>query len=277
MNFEFSFGAAIASIAFLLVGMVVAWIAGRQLKIAEGTGLLALILMPFVAYLVFSGSMESFKGGGLEWKLRTVATAPASGSTLKGVFRTDDLVEKVLQAEDTELNAFFGIPVEAVIVNTSKWAKLSDAGRVQMTLRTGEVIYQSILAGSFKCLVIVDSENRPMGLFEKTAFLDLLRVPYTLYPVSGPDTSAAATSSTVYQMLQQTELWIILKNPDVRALASGSKAVLSSDTSRIEALKTMSVQKWQAAVLTNPLGKLESVVWLPTLLETSLLELLETK
>jgi energy-coupling factor transporter transmembrane protein EcfT len=277
MNFEFSFGAAIASIAFLLVGMVVAWIAGRQLKIAEGTGLLALILMPFVAYLVFSGSMESFKGGGLEWKLRTVATAPASGSTLKGVFRTDDLVEKVLQAEDTELNAFFGIPVEAVIVNTSKWAKLSDAGRVQMTLRTGEVIYQSILAGSFKCLVIVDGENRPMGLFEKTAFLDLLRVPYTLYPVSGPDTSAAATSSTVYQMLQQTELWIILKNPDVRALASGSKAVLSSDTSRIEALKTMSVQKWQAAVLTNPLGKLESVVWLPTLLETSLLELLETK
>lgn len=277
MPFDFSPGAAIASIIFLLIGILVAWIGGKQLKIAEGTGLLALILMPFVAYLVFSGSLESFKGGGLEWKLRTVVTNPASGSTIKGVFRTDDLVEKVLQADDTALNAFFGIPVEAIVINTRKWSQLSEAGRKQMAMRTGEVIYQSLLAGSFKCLIVVDGEDRPVGVFDRATFLDLLRVPYTLYPVSGPDTSASATPATVQQMIQQTETWIILMNPEVRALASGNKAVLSNDTSRLQALKTMSAQNWQAAVLTNPLGKLEGVVWRAALLETLLLEFLETR
>jgi hypothetical protein len=265
-----SFHAMALSLLFLVVGLAVAWIASKYIDKVDGTSLIALLIIPFAAYLIFSGSLESFKGGGIEWKLKAAAAAPALGATVNKKLETGDLVKQIEAGEDLDVAATFGIPTEVIIVNAPLWKTLTHPQRLRAALMVGEVVYNSLVSGSLKALVVTDEGNRPLGLFERDVFLDVLRIPFYLYPVEG-DKSQAATQTTVQQMIQQTELWIILKNPAERAEYGGSKAMLPQAVGRLEALKVMAENNWNAAVVTDVKGANAGVLWRPSLAESLLI------
>ncbi|MGE0503736.1 MAG: hypothetical protein AB7I79_24110 [Rhizobiaceae bacterium] len=261
MKLDFSVEAAVLSFVFLCIGIIVAWLSGKYIKPVEGTAVLALLLLPFVGYLVFSGKIESIKGGGIEWKLKAEASAPALKSAIEGEISTNDLARRIVAAEDVSLLATFGIPHEVVIVKAPLWSPLNHPQRLSGVLKVGELIYVSLLAGKFKALIVVDDNDRPIGLFEREFFLDLLRIPFLLYVVEGSEISDVATPATLRQMIQQTELWTILRHPAERAMNEGSKAFLPTITARLEALKIMSVQEWNAAALTDVQGIYSGTLW----------------
>ncbi|BEQ13330.1 hypothetical protein [Desulfoferula mesophila] len=66
-----------AAFAFLVAGLLVAWLAGSVLGLKQESVIIAIFLLPVLLYLVFTGQIENLKGpGGWEAKFRKEASQP---------------------------------------------------------------------------------------------------------------------------------------------------------------------------------------------------------
>lgn len=267
----FSLAAFAYAAFFLAVGLMIVWTVSLYMKPIESATAITLILLPFFVYLIFTDRMHIFKVAGIEATFQKEARTAVEKSAITQSLSAEDRERLAAAAENLVTESFFEQPREILTVDASKWKALEPDLRLTDALRVGHVIYTSLLAGSFKALVILDERGRTLGLFERDAFLDLLRLNYTMYGVSGPDLTLEEQRAELRRMFQKTELWVILKNPEVRAQNAGSKAAISGRETRAGALKTMTANGWHAAMVTADDGAYAGLLWRPYLVETLLL------
>ena len=265
-----SFWAAVGtSVGYLVVALIAVWAVKRYLQVTETAVLASLLFLPLLLYLVFSGRLGEFKALGVEAKLVS-ASATAVGTDAIGkkgegmgpaaLLDTGDILGGDAPDANLEQAAFWAKAVHVVAIKASQWKNLSsDTHRVR-AMGVGVVIYHSLLAGSLKAVVILDDERRPLGVFDAAFFHDMLRVPIDVVAVPLEMQDFVMSPQQVRALFQQTELWIILQNPAIRAENEGNKAWVSRRASRHEALSKMIEDRLEVLVITDDEGRYLGIV-----------------
>ena len=259
----------LVSVAYIVVALLAVWAVRRYLKISDTAVLASLLFLPLLLYLVFADRLGEIKVLGVEAKLLSASAAAIEADAIgkkgeaKGsaaLLATGDVLGGDAPDANLEQAALWAKAVHVVTIKASQWRNLApDAHRIRAII-VGAIVYNSLLAGSLKAVVILDDENRLLGVFEAPVFLDLLRVPLDVAAVPAESQPFAPSSQQVRALFQQTELWTILKNPDIRANSQGNKGHISQRATRHEALTRMIAERLDVLVVTDDKARYIGVV-----------------
>ncbi len=278
MEWEIAF---ILTVLFLLLGFLIAWVTTKLLGITAGPTVAALVFLPVIVTLLFSDRIVELSAFGFEAKLRDVAASEISQDakdTELSIWPSELHLGSDAPERDLASEAFFGRAGHVVtIMGTPQWETLELEQRIDRAVEVAAVIYNSLLAGGYQALVILDGNKVPIGVFEASFFLDLLRIPLDVPALINKYEKFSASREVVRAQLQQTELWVILSFPAQRAELEGNKAWISSRASRLEVLNTMMDKRYEVMVLTDDRGRYAGVVARSDLVSSLLLNTLSSK
>lgn len=88
------FRALLVSVLFLVLGFLTLWLAKVMLKTQQDAVLVAILLIPILAYLILSGKLLEFNAGGVSAKFNAAAQKP--------FFNKDEMSAKPVNVESTE-------------------------------------------------------------------------------------------------------------------------------------------------------------------------------
>jgi hypothetical protein len=168
------------ALAIILIGLGVGLIAAlRHLAIDVKGSDWGALLAPLVAYLVLSGYLAELKAPGFEAKLIAKIEAPVPSALVQAHY----IVGGDAPFTDIPGAAQWGRAQRVIAIEVDVWEKLTDAERITKGLPVAVSVYQSLLAGGFQGLVVLGEKQKPLGIFEGSYFLDLLRLPLERYAV----------------------------------------------------------------------------------------------
>jgi CBS domain-containing protein len=258
---------------YALVALAIGWalVRGVKGKSSDFQGSdWAALLIPTVVYLVFSGTLTEFKAGGFEAKLQSRAQAPVPS----GIISSAQIVGADAPAVDLPREVVFGRAQRVVAVRLGDWANVTNVQREGKAMVVAVAIYQSMLAGSFAGLVVLDDVQRPLGFFEASFFLDLLRIPLDRLTVPSSHVGNVLTNDQVRSRVLETNLWLVLQYPKERAEAEGNKEVAAYDITRIDALKLMTGKRLDALPVVDSSRRFMGVLARRDLVDQMLLDMI---
>jgi CBS domain-containing protein len=226
-------GTAVGSI---LLGFVVVVLARRYVASLEGSVLIALILLPLLAYLIASGRLTEFKGpGGLEAKFAQAATESVSPASETIAYNDPQVVAKETVRNLIERKAQ-EIDESQPIVMT-----MTVGGNAQYSPADVEQ-YLSVLSQfrNFKFVVFLDRDDRFVGYLPSWGLKQLLQVPDLAFEFIN-----AVNAGQVAQ---------VLRYPGV------VRKTISIKSTNAEALREMLAQNIEALVVIDENKKLRGVV-----------------
>ena len=248
MNVDFA--SLLATAVALSIGLALTWWCSKKLKTDSGALLVAVLFAPTVLYLGLSGRLVEFKGLGVEAKFQSVAARAVTPSgQIKPVSPSASAIQSVAQAK-----TFMGMGSQVILLTAPAEDRDVKAHQVNPVARS---IYPGLLDGTFEMLVVLDSESKVLGYFQKEYFFDLLRIE--LEQVIRGDRSDY-DYKRVYQQLEQTQLWDLVAYPKVRAENDGRKLKILATTSNADALAMLDASGAESAVVVDASGKYAGVV-----------------
>ena len=261
--------AAGLSIGFLVIGMLLL----RLLKSAEldiGSASWAVFFAPILAYLMFSGSLSEFKAAGIEAKFRDAL----SNSVPESILDIGSVVGQDAASTDLESATWMAVAQRVVVIQTSDWVNKGDDERRRDGIILATSIYQSLLSGGFEGLVVIDEERKPLGFFEASFFLDLLRLPLDRGVVPREEQEHVLTGHEIQTRVLETQIWPIVKHPVVRARNEGNKVWAQFDISKGDAFQLMVDNKLESLVIVDYSGRYIGVLSRDRLVDQLLMDLI---
>jgi hypothetical protein len=242
----------LATIGFLALGIVAAWL-GKKWFGLDNSGLYAsLLFAPILAYLVFSGQLQEFKGFGIEAKFREIASQKIDISSR--------IQDSIAGQKHGTLQALMGGGSDVAVLSTTTVTKFGDAARPTLAFGIAEQIAASMAQGSFELLVIVDDNSRVLGYFPRHWFLDLTSMP-DIHSSRGNDPSFdQMDTKRIERNLRKTYLWDILVNPKGRATTWGKTRVLSTDSTYLDAYRVLTQQSTMAMPVVDSSAKYAGII-----------------
>jgi CBS domain len=263
---------------WIAAGFVLALLVRYVLVITNPAILAAVLLVPAAFGLLVDDRLESINLLGVELKLREAAAQPVQGDSVArpadtaegeialGLFDTSEILGAEAPMQNLEQLAFWAKSTHVLTIRASQWnfeipVKLQDIdGALGRAIPIAVVLYNSLLSGGFEALVVLDDRDMPLGVFEASYFYDLLRIPVDAIVPFGRYADLVPSNDMVLALLQQTNLWGILRGPKVRAESDGNKAWISARASRLEALHTINKKRFDVLVLTDDRGAYAGIV-----------------
>jgi hypothetical protein len=223
------------AVGAILLGFVVVVVARRYVASLEASVLIALILLPLLAYLIASGRLTEFKGGGLEAKFAQAATESVSPASETVAYDDPQVVAKESVRNLIERKAQ-EIDESQPIVMT-----MTVGGNAQYT-PADVTQYLNVLSQfrNFKFVVFLDLGDRFVGYLPSWALKQLLELPDLAYEFIN-----AVNAGQVAQLLRY---------PGV------VKKTISIKSTNAEALREMLAQNIEALVVIDENKKLRGVV-----------------
>jgi hypothetical protein len=241
--------ALLSTATALAIGLVLALVCSRYLKVKTDALLVAVLFAPVLFFLGLSGRLVEFKGLGLEAKFQQVAARVVTPTTVKPVSSSAPAIQRL-----SEVNAFMGVGSDVVLLQATKEDIPVTRQRV---LDVALQIYPGLLQGSFELLVVVDPAYKVIGYFPREYFYDLLRIEIE-QTIRGART--AFDSVRVGEQLEQTQLWDVVQYPRIRSEASGTKLFVQTSDSNAAALGKLASANLGAAVVVDPAGGYSGIV-----------------
>lgn len=253
----------LTALALILSGFLLVWIS--QLAKLEFGDLpkTAIILAPLILYLLVTGKISEFEGLGWKAKFREVVVEKVTDTA-----RASDLM--ISSPEANKPNFFkeaFWLSCRPYYVLTDKTAK-SATGELdqQAVINIATAIRSSIICGRFEALVILNAEEKPVGFFRPTQFLEIFRIPLVTYNATPP------TAESVYNQIMSSELGVILSNPVIRGKSDEAEHLnVSSDANIETTYKTLVEKGSNVAMITDRLGRFDGIIT-RTVLEGRIIE-----
>src|SRR5262245_14251172 len=224
---------AIGSVA---LGVIVVWLAKSAVDSLEGSVLIALVLLPFLVYLISSGKLAEFKApGGIEAKF--VEAAKESVTAVSGTISYDDpqVVAKVnvgdlLKRKAGEIDQSRPVVMTMTIASSGQYT-VADLKQ-----------YLDVLSQfrNFKTVVFLDSEQRFIACMQAWALKQLVTLPDVadefITPVNPRDRAG------------------VLRFPGIL------KKTISPTSTNVEALREMQDHNLEALIVVDQQGTLRGVV-----------------
>jgi CBS domain-containing protein len=265
----------VSAVVHTLGALAIGWLLVRLVKgrTADFQGAdWAALFIPTLAYLIFSGALTEFKAVGFEAKLqsRVQAAIPMR------IIGSSQIIGGAAPSADLRLETAFGRAQHIIAVRTSDWENLTKPQHESKAVAVAVSIYQSILAGSFVGLVVLDEQQKPIGIFEASYFLDLLRIPLDRLAVSAEHESNVLTKEKVRSRIFETNIWLVLQHPKLRAREDGNKEFVPYDISKRDAFVRMVEKRVEVLPVTDPGGRFMGVLSKRSLADQIVLDLIET-
>lgn len=280
----------LTTVSLVIVGLLAGWVAKHFLNLTNAAALVAVLVLPTFFLLLLRGDIAQFGiPGVLQATIAQAGNAPVTADAVAKVdagspesrdgpgsrlLDTRDLVGTDAAEIDQRRAAYFGQATNVLLIREEQWRQMTPAERSTRAILIAIVIYNSMIAGSFDALVVTDDENRPIGVFERDYFLDLLRIPLEVTHLSGDLASFNPTNQQIVAGVQQSNLFTILRHPARRADIAGNKAWVAPDTSRLEAMQTMIENRFELLVVVDEKGSYLGIVTLKDLVARTLAEIL---
>jgi len=238
--------ALLSGIVALGLGLGLVAFVSTKLKLDSGALLVSVLFAPAVLYLGLSGRLVEFKGLGLEAKFQAIAAKPVSPiSKIRTIAPSGSDVQDVAEAK-----SLLGMGANVVFVKDVDRRQRVKGQEVSQYARR---IIPGLLDGSFNALVVVDANQKVLGYFPRTHFLDLLRV--VVDPVSrGGVEKSEVDYPAMYDALMQTKLWDIVEYPRARTESEGQNLLIRSSMSNAQALSEFNKTRQEVAVVVNQDG-----------------------
>jgi CBS domain-containing protein len=253
---------------FSAVGLTAAWLAQKVLKIENSTLFGSLFFAPILAYFVFSGQISEVKGFGMEVKFREVATK-------KIEIKAESILPALSGKKHGELQSFFAGGSEVVVLNADKAEKYRE-NPLPLAFRIAEQISANLLQGKFELLVVVDDQDRLIGTFAKSWFMDIPSIP-DVHVSRGHDRDFDQTDEKrIRRNLSKTLLWDILLAPRERTKNWGSSVTIKETASQLETFRTLIQHRVEALPVVNAEGKYKGIIRQSDIAVALLEPLLET-
>ena len=266
---EFDLLALIAAIGFLSIGFI-ALIIAKRLSIELGASGWTLFFAPVLIYLVFGGFLSEFKAPGFEAKFREFTNQPVP----VGLLEATELVGLDAPETDIQATTLFAVGQSVIAINASEWDKFSETQKEDQSVATAVAIYQSILAGGFEGLIVLDGDNNPIGFIETSYFYELLRIPLDRNILSSDEQVFVLNKQQRLARLKETRTWTLLKNPEFRGKRDGSKPWIKFSASQADAYKQMINNGYNELVVLDEKGKYKGVLTKERLTDAILSELI---
>jgi CBS domain-containing protein len=241
------------ALALILSGFLLVWLSQKAKLEFGDIPKTAIILSPFLLYLIITGKVAEFETLGLKAKLRE-----AVKENVVSAARASDLM--ISSPEASKPNFYIDALWQTcrpyyVLTDKTAIAATGDLDR-DATINIAMAIRSSIICGRFIALVVVDSDGKPVGFFLPQQFLEILRIPLVAY-----NTQPLISASQAYTQIVTSELGVILKNPVIRAQSEEAQHVkISADASVEAAYKLMLEKGTTVAAITDRFGRFDGIV-----------------
>lgn len=225
-------------------------------KIEVSPTVIGVFLLPIVFYVTLSGTISELAGGGFSIKLHEISSKPVAAKSIElgSIVGTDALTADISQA------AYFQIGQRVIAIDADAWEKLTEEQKKSRSLLLATSIYQSLLSGGFQGLIVLDGEQKPLGFFEASYFLDLLRLPLDRLAVDSKDKHLTITPEQVRVRLQETNFAALMNFPKVRAEREGNKIWMNDRSQLAELFETVRANRLEVIVLIDFRGRYVGVV-----------------
>ena len=211
-------------IGLFVLGLAFAWIARRVIEGLGETSALTLMMGPLVIYGIVNGAISEFSGFGVTTKFSKVADTKVTDLAGKLAIRSrlDDM--------DFAQAATFQACTNYFIIRDDFGNKVNDPSFTSFAMQVATAIKSAMLCGDFYGVVVVDTNDHFLGLFQAERFASLIAYPLDRYCIfEYKHCSERIDPSTV---LAETELGPILKDPNVRVKsAEATKHVVQESES----------------------------------------------
>ncbi|MCZ4288080.1 hypothetical protein [Hoeflea alexandrii] len=239
-------------------------------KIEVSPTVIGVFLLPIVFYLILSGAISEFAGGGFSVKLHELSSKPVA---TKSIELGSIVGTKALNA-DIARSAFFQQAQRVIAIDADAWEKVPEDDRNARVLVLATSIYQSLLSGGFHGLIVLDDAHKPIGFFESSYFLDLVRLPLDGGAIDYKVKHLTITPDQIKARLQKTNFAVLMKNPRIRATREGNKIWLDYRSTLAELFAAVRKNRLDAVVLIDFRGAYVGVVSRDNLVDQILDELL---
>jgi len=235
---------------FLVLGLLVAWLAKAVLKIEGDATFVSLMLFPLLIYLILSGKLEEFKGpGGWEAKFTKAANETISAASEKIELSTEDM--QIIQKE-------------SIRYLERKKQELNEAQPIIMTMELGKRDYYRRMVvlnyletlsqfRNFKFVVFIDKEKRFVAYMPSWALKGVLKL----------------------DELGDNFIWLVNEGDRQRLLLFPGlvKETINTQSTNVEALREMMKQNVEALVVIDENYHLKGVVEREQILSRMMLSL----
>lgn len=244
--------AAFFALAFAAIGIIFIAACKHFLNIHNISLTASIFIVPVLLFLIFSGRLGGFEGFGIKASFRhaaneSIAKTAAGSGIINPEEPSSDAVRR-LEQPYVQLS----IAAQVVFIRTDQ-PITTDRERVEKAL----LIKNSILSGSLRYVIVIDSGERPLGYFSPSWFLDL--VPLSLefthrHGAGEPDPQA------LRRQLMQTRFWDIADDPAARADKWGSQLFIPASATVAETFRLVRDAKADGALVTDQRGRYRGFV-----------------
>ena len=262
MKYEALF-AALLSIAICLLLL---W-ALKRVKFEVNVSSTSLFISLVFFYLMFANTLAEINVFGFRAKMKDTIHKPAEffemlpNRIVGHIFLSKVPVSKdVDKYENLVLDTLFGAPQRVIVIDGDYWNTLEDWKRHTFSIRMAVSIYQSILAGGFEGLVIIDRLKKPVGIFPRSYFNDLLRLPLDRIAVDEKYEKFVLTNQVITARFRETNLAGVLVHPIRRAELVSNRILASENTSLSKLYKLLQKHNLNSIILTNLRGEYVGIV-----------------
>lgn len=260
----------VIAVGLLIVGIGLAWLAGRLLANTGTTTNTALVILPFAAYLLMSGVVTDFQGFGIAARFDALSKKPVGDLVKASDLTTLAVTDKLANDPNFLRDAFFQACRPYYILKEDLLPSFDSPDFETQALSAAMAVRASMLCGSFRAIIVLDRRNKVIGFFEPELFSEILRIPLQQYE-SGVDENEDSKFSQGKRLLN-TELGLVLKQPIGRAQSADARNLfLHESTSVVDALKALQAADVSVAPVTNSAGEFRGIVTRQQLVETLLL------
>jgi hypothetical protein len=238
----------LALLALFAAGLVAAWVVRRMLGSLTEPSALALIAAPFIIYGIASGAIAEFTGFGITAKFNKVAEIKVT--ELAGSLAIKSRIE------DTNFGqaATFQECSNYFIIRDDLGKKSGEPAFLNFAFKVASAIKSAMLCGDFYGVVVVDKADRFLGLFQASRLAGLLAYPLDRYCIF--DYKHCNEAVDIVNVLAETELGVILKDPDVRAqTAEATKYIVQETDSLADIVKSAEFSKASVFAVLDRHGK----------------------
>lgn len=209
----------------ILAGIVLVWLVRRILGTLGEASALALLAAPLIVYGIGHGSIAEFTGFGVTTKFnkaaRTTVTDLAGKLAIKS--RLDEM--NFAQAATFQACSNYFIIRDDLGKQVDHPLFMEYAGQIARAIKG------AMLCGDFYGVVVVDRYEHFLGLFRTDRFLSLSAYPMDRYCIF--DYKHCRDTIETVNVLAETELGPILKNPDVRVQTAEAVRFVVQETQSV--------------------------------------------
>lgn len=238
----------ISLVVLFAVGLVVTWLVRRMLGSLSEPSALSLIVAPFIIYGVASGAIAEFTGFGVTTKFNKAAGTKVTELAGKLAIKS--------RIEDTNFvqSATFQTCSNYFIIRDDMGKQVDHPLFMEFAFKVASAIKGAMLCGDFYGVVVVDRNDHFLGLFKADRFASLLAYPLDRYCIF--DYKHCNDRVEPADVLSETELGPILKDPDVRVqTAEASKHIVQETQTLADIVKDKEFSQASVFAVLDKTGK----------------------